>query len=81
MAKQPDNYDHLAKVGTNYGKQLERQQRIEHSQRVRQEQYNLQVAENAAQKATSRIMLEDNRQEEVRQRYDKQKEMIDHQKR
>lgn len=81
MEKLPDNYDHLAKVGTNYNKQLERQQRIEHSQRLHQEQYSLQVRGNAAQKVLARINLEDNRQDEVRQRYDKQKEMIDHQKR
>ena len=80
IAKQPDGYDHLAQVGANYNKQLQRQQRIEHSQRLHQQQYNLQVRDNAAQKALARASLEDNRQEEVRQRYDKQKGLIDQQK-
>lgn len=71
MAKAPDGYDSLAGVGANYNKQLERQQRIEHSQRLHQQQYNLQVRDNAAQKAMARMTLEDNRQEEVRNRYDK----------
>ena len=80
MERRPDNYDHLAKVGAHYNQQLERQQRIEHSQRLRQEQYNVQVRDDATQKALARINLEDNRQEEVRARYDQQKDMIDHQK-
>ena len=61
MERRPDNYDHLAKVGAHYNQQLERQQRIEHSQRLRQEQYNVQVRDDATQKALARINLEDNR--------------------
>ena len=80
MAMAPDNYDHLAGVGANYNKQLQRQQRIEHSQRLHQQQYNLQVRDSAAQKALNRVTLEDNRQQEVRQRYDRQKDLIDQQK-
>lgn len=80
IEKIQDNYKSLGRVGEYYIEQKQRQQTIEANQKKRQDEFSEKVSSPHRLKLTQRMQKEINDYQEVRNRYDKEKEFIERQK-